>query len=47
MLHVSGGHLLKDNITNATLKTIKNCNHCIQLDEPWIATKALLDFLSH
>lgn len=46
MLHVSGGHMIKNNIKNAKLKVLKDCNHVIQLDQPWEATKAILEFLS-
>lgn len=46
MLHVSGGYMIRDNVKNAKLKVLKDCNHVIQLDQPWEATKAILDFLS-
>lgn len=46
MLHVSGGHLIKDNIKNSKLKILKDCNHVLQLDKPKEASKLLLDFLN-
>lgn len=46
MLHVSGGYMIKDSVKNAKLKVLKDCNHVIQLDQPWEAIKAILDFLA-
>lgn len=45
MLHVSGAQMINEKIKGSKLKIIKNCNHVIQLDNPRIATKALVEFI--